>query len=282
MEIEILGSGGCITTPVPGCQCRVCTEAREKGIPYSRTGPGIFVHGPNVLIDTPEEIKEQINRSRITKIEAAFYSHWHPDHVAGLRVWETMNYDFRNYPAENRVTDLYFPEQVGLDFREKLGYWGHFLYLERLKVIRIHELKDGDTVTINGTRILPFRLKENYIYAFLFDDRVSKVLIAPDDINGWEPPEFVKNIGLAVVPMGILEKDPFTNKRRINENHPVLKSEATFEETLEIVKQINAKRTILTHIEEPDRISYDELKELEKDLKDLRIEFAYDSMLVIP
>ena len=26
----------------------------------------------------------------------------------------------------------------------------------------------------------------------LFDDGVSKVLIAPDDINGWEPPEFVK------------------------------------------------------------------------------------------
>ena len=44
---------------------------------------------------------------------------------------------------------------------------------------------------------------------------------------------------------------------------------------------INAKR-ILTHIEEPDGISHDELKELEKALIDLRIEFAYDTMLVIP
>jgi phosphoribosyl 1,2-cyclic phosphate phosphodiesterase len=242
LEIEILGSGGCITTPVPGCKCRVCTEAREKGIPYSRTGPSIFVHGPDVLIDTPEEIKEQINRSRIKKIEAAFYSHWHPDHVAGLRVWETMNYDFRNYPAKNRLTDIYLPEQVVLYFQKRLGYWGHFLYLERLKVIRIHELKDGDTVTIKGTRILPFRLKEDYIYAFLFEDEASKVLIAPDDINGWEPPEFVKNADLAVVPMGILEKDPFTHERKIDVNHPVLKSEATFEETLEIVEKINAKK----------------------------------------
>lgn len=39
-------------------------------------------------------------------------------------------------------------------------------------------------------------------------------------------------------------------------------------------------KTVLTHIEEPDGISYDELKELEKVLKDLRIEFAYDSMLI--
>jgi|LFRM01.1.fsa_nt_gb phosphoribosyl 1,2-cyclic phosphate phosphodiesterase len=108
----------------------------------------------------------------------------------------------------------------------------------------------------------------------------QEVLIAPDDLNGWEPPEFVKNIDLAVAPMGILEKDPFTNERKIDENHPVLKSEATFEETLEIVKKINAKKTVLTHIEEPDGISYDELKELEKVLKDLRIEFAYDSMLI--
>jgi len=26
LEIEILGSGGGITTPVPGCKCKVCIE----------------------------------------------------------------------------------------------------------------------------------------------------------------------------------------------------------------------------------------------------------------
>jgi phosphoribosyl 1,2-cyclic phosphate phosphodiesterase len=238
------------------------------------------VHGPDVLIDTPEEIKEQINRSRIKKIEAAFYFHWHPDHVAGLRVWETMNQDFRNYPAENKLTDLYFPEQVALDFRKMLGYWGHFLFLERQKVIRINEMKDVDTVIINGTRILPFRLKEDFVYAFLFEDEDSKVLIVPDELKGWEPPEFVKNIDLAVLPMGILEKDPFTNERKIDENHPVLKSEATFEETLEIARKINAGKKVLTHIEEPDGISHDELQELEKELKHLKIEFAYDTMFI--
>ncbi|MBI2846110.1 MAG: hypothetical protein HYX86_06160, partial [Chloroflexi bacterium] len=81
MQIEILGSGGAITTPKPGCFCRVCVPAREKGVPYSRTGPSLFVHGPDVLIDTPEEIKQQLNRSRVKQIRAAFYSHWHPDHT---------------------------------------------------------------------------------------------------------------------------------------------------------------------------------------------------------
>ena len=50
MRVEVLGSGGAVTIPRPGCSCRVCVEAREKGVPYSRTGPSVFVHGPDVLI----------------------------------------------------------------------------------------------------------------------------------------------------------------------------------------------------------------------------------------
>ena len=58
MQVEFLGAGGAITTPRPACTCRVCAEAREKGVPYSRTGPSLFVHGPDVLIDTPGGIEK--------------------------------------------------------------------------------------------------------------------------------------------------------------------------------------------------------------------------------
>ena len=67
MKLEFLGSGGAGTIPKPLCQCRVCVQAREKGVPYSRTGPSLFIHGPDVLFDTPEEIK-----------------HFHEPHAAGL------------------------------------------------------------------------------------------------------------------------------------------------------------------------------------------------------
>lgn len=77
-----------------------------------------------------------------------------------------------------------------------------------------------------------------------------------------------------------MEKDPFTNERKIDKNNPVLKEEATFRETIKIVEKINARKTILAHIEEPDEISYDKLKELEKELKYLNIKFAYDSMYI--
>jgi phosphoribosyl 1,2-cyclic phosphate phosphodiesterase len=38
LTVEFLGSGGAVPTPRPGCECRICAEARLKGVPYSRTG----------------------------------------------------------------------------------------------------------------------------------------------------------------------------------------------------------------------------------------------------
>jgi hypothetical protein len=43
MKWTILGSGGCTVIPKPLCQCRVCREAKEKGIPYARSGPSAFL-----------------------------------------------------------------------------------------------------------------------------------------------------------------------------------------------------------------------------------------------
>jgi len=42
--------------PKPLCQCRICRQARDKGVPYARAGPSSFLHDINLLIDTPAEI----------------------------------------------------------------------------------------------------------------------------------------------------------------------------------------------------------------------------------
>jgi phosphoribosyl 1,2-cyclic phosphate phosphodiesterase len=75
MELTILGSGGATTIPRPGCGCRVCSEARVRGNPYSRSGPSMFIKGVNLLFDTPEEIASQLNRERISAIDYIFYTH---------------------------------------------------------------------------------------------------------------------------------------------------------------------------------------------------------------
>jgi phosphoribosyl 1,2-cyclic phosphate phosphodiesterase len=282
MRIEFLGSGGAMTTPRPGCACRVCIEARERGVPYSRSGPALFIHGPDLLIDTPEEIKDQLNRAGIMRINAGLYSHWHPDHTMGRRVWESLNIDMRNWPPSSNATDIYLPQQVAADFQTWLGLAEHFEFMARQGYVRVHELADGESIELDGVRITPFRLAADYVYAFLFEEDGHRVLIAPDELVGWQPPGFVHGVDLAILPMGVVEYDPFTGERKIRADHPILRIEATFAETLEMIEAIGATRTILTHIEEGDGLSYDDLGRLEQQLQpeSRSLSFAYDGLRV--
>jgi phosphoribosyl 1,2-cyclic phosphate phosphodiesterase len=276
MRIEVLGSGGAVTTPRPGCMCRVCVQARELGAPYARTGPSLFVHGPNVLFDTPEESKQQLDRSGITDIAACFYSHWHPDHTMGRRVWETRNMNFNAMPRDQACTDVYLPEQVAIDFAGR-GTRDHFDYLEFRGWVRVIELRDGDTVEFGDTRVLPFRLAEDYVYAFLIERSGKRLLVAMDELHGWEPPELAHGVDLAFLPMGLAPVHPLTGERVIRGDHPVLDVEATFEQTLEIVRRLDARRVVLSHIEEPCGLTHDDLQELGRRHG---LTFAWDGLVV--
>jgi phosphoribosyl 1,2-cyclic phosphate phosphodiesterase len=281
LKVEFLGTGGAIPTPVPGCTCRVCGQARQRGIPYSRLGPSVFVHGPDVLIDTPEEIRYQLNRSTVSQISACFYSHWHPDHVMGRRIWE-INRDWRGWPRQNKSTDIYIPYRVARDFHDRLGTWEHLAYLQESGLVRLIELEDGEVVRLAGIQIQPIPLAEDYVYAFLFEEGERRLLVAPDELLGWEPPPEVRGVDLAVIPMGVVEFDPFSETRRISEDHSVLRAEATFRQTLDIVGELKAGRVVMTHIEEPDGLSYDDLVRLEGRLGEsgFNLSFAYDTLIV--
>lgn len=283
MKVEILGSGGATATPRPGCACRVCVQAREHGgPPYARTGPSVFVHGPDVVFDTPEDARLQLDRARIGRVQACFYSHWHPDHTMGRRVWETRNGDFRTWPREAKrplVTDVYLPERVAADLRVYLGGMAHLEFMQARGWIRLHELADGESVSLDGVEIRPFRLAEDYVYAFELVEAGRRLLLAMDELNGWEPPPEVRGADLAVLPMGICERDPFTGERRIHPEHPILRFEATFEETLAIVDALGAARVVLSHVEEIDGLGYDDLLRL-PEVVGRKLTFAYDGLVV--
>ena len=66
LQVEILGSGGAVTIPRPGLRLpRLRRGAGARASPTRARGPSVFVHGPDVLIDTPEESKLQLNRSAV-------------------------------------------------------------------------------------------------------------------------------------------------------------------------------------------------------------------------
>lgn len=285
MKLEFLGTGGAFAPPRPGCGCPVCVQAREHGPPYARTGPSLFVHGPDLLVDTPEESREQLNRAGIARVRTCVYSHWHPDHVMGRRIFESLNFPARKWPRPPAsATDVYLPEQVAADFRQRLGSHEHLAFLqERLGVVRVHELRDGDEIQLDGLVVRPFRLAEDYVYAFVLEGGGSRVLLVMDELHGWAPPAGLGPIDVAVLPMGICEHDPFTGERRIHPDHPLLRVEATFADTLEVVGVLDAGRVYLAHIEEPDGLGYDDLLRLEAVLAErdgVAVTFAYDGLVL--
>ena len=282
MKIEIIGSGGAAPPPRPGCHCPVCDEAREKGVPYARVGPATFIHGANVLIDTPEDIREGLNRADIDRVDACFYSHWHPDHVMGRRIFESLNMDLRNWPPDNRVTEVYLPEQVAEDFGKMLATSEHLAFFEQLGIINVHRMTDGESVSFGDMVITPFRLEEDYVYAFLVEAQHKRALIVPDELHGWNPPSSLANLDLAILPMGIAEHHPLTGERLMPANHPVFEEEATFPQTLDVVRALEPRLAVLSHIEEPNQVGYDDLVRLAEKLQEegLPIRFAYDGMRI--
>jgi phosphoribosyl 1,2-cyclic phosphate phosphodiesterase len=158
----------------------------------------------------------------------------------------------------------------------------HLEFMQERGWIRIHELHDGDVVEIGGVTVRPFRLREDYVYAFELTEGDRRLLVAMDELNGWTPPQEVRGCDLAVIPMGICEFDLFTGERRIDEAHPVLRFEATFEETLGIVDELAAREVVLSHVEEMDTVSYDDLLRVEARMREevRAIWFAWDGMTV--
>jgi phosphoribosyl 1,2-cyclic phosphate phosphodiesterase len=277
MRLEILGSGGAVTIPRPGCLCAVCVEARERGIPYARSGPSVFVHGPDVLIDTPEESKQQLNRSQVTSIAAGLYSHWHPDHTAGRRVWESRNFDFRSFPKRAVTTPVYIPKAVWADFEQWYGLADQFRFMERQGSVELRLLAEREQVRLDGTLVTPVALAEENAYAFLFEADGERVFVAMDETHGWTAPD-LGPLDLALLPIGVFEHHPYTGERLIAEEFckpPVKKTR--YGQTLDLVRALAPARVVLAHFEEMDRLSHDELLRLgEAD----GWEPAYDTMLV--
>ncbi|HUY70784.1 MAG TPA: MBL fold metallo-hydrolase [Gaiellaceae bacterium] len=262
MKVEILGSGGAVTIPRPGCACRVCVEARAKGVPYARTGPSVFVHGPDALIDTPEESKLQLNRSQVGAIAAGLYSHWHPDHTAGRRVWESRNFDFRSWPRRYETTPLYIPERVWADFEAYYGLADQFRFMEEQGTVAVVQVTENEPFRVGEFMITAVPLAAENAHAFLFEGEGRRVLIAMDETHGWSPPG-LGPLDLAVLPIGVFEHHPYTGERLIPEEFckpPVKK--ARYGQALELVRTLAPRRAVLSHVEEMDKLSHDELLRL--------------------
>lgn len=85
-----MGTGAGCGVPAFFCECPACEEARSD--PRARRGDcGVMVRGTQtVLIDTPPDIRHQLLRENVKRIDELLYTHAHFDHLGGLGELEYM------------------------------------------------------------------------------------------------------------------------------------------------------------------------------------------------
>lgn len=284
MELEILGSGGSFTTPKIFCECQSCKDARNNGIKYSRLGPSVFVHGPDILIDTPDEISIQINRSSIRNINACFYSHWHPDHTAGKRIFSTGE-DLINEPPQNICIPVVLTEKIATTFSECLGIMDHFNFMEHQGVIKKQIIKNDEVIEINGYKIQPIQLAQDFVFGYKIFNDVQNILIIMDELKDWAPSKDIMEtkFDLVYLPFGIFHFNPITNKKLFPDDYFLFEEEATIDETLNIIRNLNSKQFVLSHFEEPDNITLDlatDLQTFYSKETNKEIKLAFDTLKI--
>ncbi|MDQ3812072.1 MAG: MBL fold metallo-hydrolase [Chloroflexota bacterium] len=91
MRIVFLGTSTSYGVPVIGCRCATCTspDARNK-----RTRASVHVEtdeGMHLLVDSGPEMRMQLLRERLTRVDAVLYTHLHADHTAGIDDLKAFN-----------------------------------------------------------------------------------------------------------------------------------------------------------------------------------------------
>jgi phosphoribosyl 1,2-cyclic phosphate phosphodiesterase len=264
--------------PKPLCRCRVCREAKRKGVPYARTGPSAFLHDINLLIDTPAEIISQLNRSSIRRISYLTFSHLDPDHVEGFRVAEQIALDFRTWLAyPEKQTCLLLPEQLNSPIRNLRSQYGSIVdFYEESGFIKTKLFRDKIQIEDVQITAIPVDRGSQIAFVYVFEKSGRKVIYAPCDIKPFpKHRDEVQQADLLIIQPGIFEEG-LKHGFKYPPDHISRTTLYTFEQTMELARQVQARQVVFVHLEEYWNRSYDDYCALEANYPNIR--FAYDGM----
>jgi phosphoribosyl 1,2-cyclic phosphate phosphodiesterase len=281
MKFIITGSGGCVAIPRPLCQCKVCTEARLKGIPYARCGCSLYLEDISLLVDTPEDINSALNNTGVLSLDNIIYSHWDPDHTLGMRVIEQIKLEWLDYYENKKPINpinIFATKGVMEDINNIRNAYGSFMdYYEYMKLIKRNIVENNIQMDKDINIIFIPVPKGKAVDIFVFEQKGKKLIYAPCDCKEFPDNGTMYNADILIIGYtfvgNILKNDTI-----IYENHPLRQELHSMENIMEIKNKYNIKKVIITHIEEDWGKSFDEYKKIEKEYQNIL--FAYDGMKI--
>ncbi len=224
MKIIFLGTGTSQGIPVIGCTHEVCIskDTKDKRLRSSIA----IIHDENTyIIDCGPDFRQQMLNQKITKISGLLFTHFHADHTAGLD-------DIRPFTQRYGSLPIFAKKDVIDSLKERFDYI----------FSTVNRYVGAPSLTINEIEKKPFQLNSlevdpievNHGNLNIFGYRFNKMAYITDaKMISEEEKRKLLNLDVLIV-----------NALRID-RHP---THFNLEEALELVLEVQPKKTYLIHI----------------------------------
>jgi len=250
MKITFLGTGTSQGVPIINCACPVCLspDPRNKRL---RTSISIESENTSLLIDTTPDLRQQLLRNPINRLDAVLFTHAHADHIYGID-------DLRRFNQIQKKRIPVYAEEGTLKRLTTIFDYAFGNGQLRLGLPNLEAIKIDDPFFINDLNIIPIKLfhGDQQILGFRIGNLAycTDVSYIPEESYG-----LLKDLDVLVLDA-------------LRENyHPTHFSVA---QALEEVEKIKPEQTYLIHMSH--KIDHDGRGELLPE----NVQFSYDGLIL--
>ena len=252
MKVYFLGTGTSQGIPIIGVDHPVCksTDAKDKRL---RVSIWITWDDHSYVIDCGPDFRQQLLREKIKRLDAVVFTHEHKDHIAGLDEVKAFNF------INKMVMPVYATKRVQEALHREFAYIFSDEKYPGIPEIKVIDFDNepffiGD-ILLNPVNVMHFKLP---VKGFRINDFAY---ITDANFIAAEEKERLK--GLNVLVLNALRREPHI-------------SHFTFEEAIELVKELKPKKAYFTHISHQLGLHENIAKELPEN-----IELAVDGLQLI-
>ena len=230
MKLTFLGTGTSFGVPQLGCGCAVCNSSDPRD---RRTRVGAVVEtdaGATILIDTPPELRLQLLREQVARVDAVLFTHDHADHIAGID-------DVRAITTRLRTHMPMFGSRETLDaLRRRYAYIFDDSYQVAADTskpqARLTEVEPFVPFVAAGAEVTALPVPHGALTVFGY--RIGPIAYITDAKS--IPPAVVDQLrGVEVLVLNALFHRPHS-------------SHLSFSEAVAVAREIGARQTWLTHL----------------------------------
>ncbi|MCK8816076.1 MBL fold metallo-hydrolase [Natroniella sulfidigena] len=224
MKITFLGTATSRGVPVLNCDCPTCTSQDPRNRRY-RSSIYLESEELSILIDTPPELRLQLLKNKIKKIDTILFTHAHADHIMGFDDIRAINY------LQQSSIPCYGNKQALQEIRKAFSYI--FTANQQkggLPQARLHH--KSSPFELGNMKITPLVVKHGNIDILGY--RINDFAYITD--CSFIPEETFKLLeGVQLLILGTLRYRP----------HP---THFNLEESLEVIERLNVPQAYLTHL----------------------------------